>query len=238
MTGWFTGRDEALAWLRARLPEARAERPLLLSGPAGIGKSAFAGHLAAQADLPAVTLSANLGGFRRETLRDFLWSLAEAIRLSLAGRTFEAPQLEKSALVLNPKRNFERAFWQPLMKQLSAHRVLFIGDQMDAFIRPNSELDSLLLPYLYTLLGQHDNLAPLWLLRTRPAALAAEDLAPFECGPTFVLGPLEPHESAALLGNIIGTALPDQMASYVYELTRGHPADLTLIGQGLEARRQ
>ncbi|MBK8985067.1 MAG: SUMF1/EgtB/PvdO family nonheme iron enzyme [Chloroflexi bacterium] len=232
----FVGRDEVFVWLEKHLARRSPTEPLLLYGPARIGKTAVFQEIAAGRLGPQfILVYIDFARLLRDSLSIFLHDLAQTAVAQLQQHGIPLPEPKQQEFVVNPYKAFQDHLLQPALRQLDGRNLLFlcdnlnvVYDQMAADVFAANTFEA-----FYRLIHAHAHAYTLFSL-TYPAANGRPDtFTPFESIPHLALQPLTPAEVATLMRQGTAATAVQDVVTYIHQLTGGYPAPLQRLRQAL-----
>lgn len=236
----FVGREEVIKNIRSSLGNSPVERPLIICGPVGIGKTSLLHQLAGGAlDADVGVLYTDIQKLDTETISGFLWQLAKAIMVSMKRQDLDGPIIEKRMLVLNPQLVFRQRFWNPLLMRAHSVPLLLAWDNFDALAQSGQGSHNLqsLRAYLYGLLKTDAPVDVLLTITGRVEAVGENALAPFHLESYLRLTNLDRDQTLRLIDQAAGLKVFRPVAEFMYSLTNGHPGDTQQLCHALFERQ-
>jgi hypothetical protein len=242
----FVGREDVIESIRHAVRgdilsgKAPADRPLVICGRPGIGKTSLLYRLVDGGLGEHVgVLYADFGHMEAGTFSVFLWQLAKAIMASMGRQGLAAPHIEKRMLILNPQLVFRQRFWNPLLSRVHSTPLVLLWDNFDALLsqgRADHNLPSLR-AYLYDLLLTEAPVDLLLAVTGRVEAIGEDALAPFHLGQSYRLTNLNKDQTLLLIQKSEEMHVFGPVADFIFGLTNGHPGDTQRICHSLYERQ-
>lgn len=234
----FYDRAPARQWVHQQLAAYRPDRPPLIRGRAGSGKTSFLHHLERSpftgvrfAAIPAANLAT-------DQVDALLWTMAVEGTKRLQGQGIQVPAIPRRLFMTDPTDAFPRYFLRPVLDALRQQKFVLAID--DAHLlghllndRPEEAVD---LFNRWQALGGEFQQFNLLLAATpgEPGRVPAF----FAQLPAYELPPLPREDAYALLQEPVPYPIYDDVAAYIYDLAGGHPAALQAVGRALFSRWQ
>jgi KaiC/GvpD/RAD55 family RecA-like ATPase len=224
----FANREFALSWVFDNL-DNEVSTPMIIEGAPGIGRTTFLKQVRKEGYLlDIVPIYVNLKELPLTSFSEFLWVFGKSVVRGLSDNGLSAPPLEKRMLVLRPWQAFQKIFWQPLMASYSGRRLLLILDNMEHLAHQSTspETNRAYRQYLHELLEESQGMKVLASIAGRMATYDPMDIAPFHQSFNYRLSHFTEMQTYELINQnrMLDIFLP--VATYIYSLTGGHPADI------------
>jgi formylglycine-generating enzyme required for sulfatase activity len=234
----YYDRTPARRWVHRQLSTYRPDRPPLIWGRPGSGKTSFLHHLE-RTPFTGYHFSVISAGHPSPDNSPALWGTiaVEGIK-KLQAEGLRINDFPLRAFMKDPQDALSRHFLQPVADVLTGTTwVLAIDDAHHLFLLPEPRSNDT------------TDLLTEWAAWTTPypqikMLLAATPGEPDALPPAFAqlpaynLPPLPREDAYALLQGPVPYAIYDEVAAYIYDLTGGHPAALQALGHALFARWQ
>jgi len=143
-------------------------------------------------------------------------------------------------LVLRPWQAFQKNFWRQLMVSYSGRRFLLILDNIDSLALQSTspETNRAYRQYLYELLEESQDIYAITSIAGRMATYDPRDLAPFHQSLNYRLTQFSEGQTYDLINQNRMLPILQPVATYIYSLTRGHPADIQRLCHAVFERIQ
>lgn len=246
----FFGRQTLFAWLLDQTaPDLAADQPIILHGPAKIGKTAVLKQLEAGAlNPPFLGIYIDFAQTALDSLSALYWEIANAGLNTLARHNLELDTLNHTDFIADPAKALQQQFLLPTEKllqerrpfnQTSQRRLLFLFDNTHLLLE-QSETEALPDNTLVTL---HQHLTAdtsahiLFALREWENGRLLEHPA-LQNGLFYELPPLNETETVALVRQPVTFTLVQDVAQYIYQVTQGHPQKIHQLCHALYEHQQ
>ncbi|MGD2078171.1 MAG: ATP-binding protein [Chloroflexota bacterium] len=237
----FIGREEALESVRNSLGHSPVDDPVIICGPAGIGKTSLLYQLLEGAlNQPVTVLYADIHTMDSGSFSGFLWQLAKAIMSRMEELQLEGPRIEKRMLILNPQLVFRQRFWNPLLAKARTMPLLMAWDNFDTLSGsiPGDHYRQALRAYLFDLLDTDQPVDLLLSVTGRVEAIEKNALAPFQLKRSYRLTNLTEEQTLQLIRQPGRSTIFGSVAEFIYSLTAGHPGDTHRLCHALYERQK
>jgi len=236
----FVSREEALSWVFDNLGNSLS-MPLTIHGAPGIGRTTFLRQVQKEAILQdIIPVYVNLKQMSLDSFSEFLWVFGKTIVGGLADIGFSAPPLEKRMLILRPWQAFQQSFWRQLIKEYSGRRILLILDNFETLANKSisAEATRAYRQYLGGLLEESQDVLALTSFAGRIETYDPVELAPFHQSLNYRITQFSESQTGELINQNPVLSIQQSLASYIYSLTRGHPADIQRLCHAIFERMQ
>ncbi|WP_420644131.1 SUMF1/EgtB/PvdO family nonheme iron enzyme [Candidatus Leptofilum sp.] len=231
----FFGRQALFAWLLDQTaPDLAADQPIILHGPAKIGKTAVLKQLEAGAiNPPFVGIYVDFAQTALDSLSALYWDIANIGLNTLARYNIELDTLNHTDFIADPPKALQQQLLLPTEKilhekrpfsQTSQRRLLFLFDNAHLLLE---QLATEALPD-ETVANLHHHLAAETTAHaifaiTSPKDGRADEHPALQNGLFYELPPLDEDETIALVRQPVTYTLVQDVAQYIYQITEGHP---------------
>ncbi|MCB8941435.1 MAG: formylglycine-generating enzyme family protein [Ardenticatenaceae bacterium] len=231
----FFGRQSLFAWLLDQTaPELTAEKPIILHGPAKIGKTAVLKQLeAGSLNPPFLGIYIDFAQLALDSLSALYWDIANVGLNTLARYNTELDTLNHTDFIADPVKALQQQFLIPTEKilhekrpfsQTSQRRLLFLFDNTHLLLeQSNTEaLPTNTLTNLHQHLTANTSAHAIFAITDLPNESTINHPA-LQDGLFYALPPLNEEEAVALVRQPIPFILVQDVAEYIYQITQGHP---------------
>ncbi|MEZ4594198.1 MAG: formylglycine-generating enzyme family protein [Chloroflexota bacterium] len=246
----FFGRQTFFAWLLDQTaPDLAADQPIILHGPAKIGKTAVLKQLeAGSLNPPFLGIYIDFAQIALDSLSALYWEIANAGLNTLARYNLELDTLNHTDFIADPPKALQQQFLLPTEKllqerrpfsQTSQRRLLFLFDNTHLLLE-RSETDALPDNTLDPL-HQHlttDTSAHVIFALTDPEDGRLPEYPALKNGLFYQLPPLDEAETVALVRQPVTFTLVQDVAQYIYQVTHGHPQKVHQLCHALYEHQQ
>ncbi|MCA9916845.1 MAG: SUMF1/EgtB/PvdO family nonheme iron enzyme [Anaerolineales bacterium] len=247
----FFGRQGFFAWLldQTTAPDLASDQPIILHGPAKIGKTAVLKQLEAGAlNPPFLGIYIDLAKIALDSLSALYWEIANAGLTTLARQNIELDTLNRTDFIADPARALQQQFLLPTEKllqekrpysQISQRRLLFLFDNTHLLLE-QSETEALpenTLSQLHQHLTAETTAHTIFALSDDENGRLLKHPA-VQHGLLYELPPLDEDETIALVRQPVPFTVVQDVAHYVYQITQGHPQKTHQICHALYEHQQ
>jgi len=233
-------REVALSWVFDNL-DNDVGIPLTIDGAPGIGRTTFLKQVQKDGHLSDfVPIYVNLAQIQLDSFSEFLWVFGKTIVRELSDIGLSSPALEKRMLVLRPRQAFHKTFWRQLIVSYNERRLLLILDNFEILANKSTSPETNLgyRQYLFELLGESQDIYALTSLAGRMATYDPMELAPFHQSLNYRLTQFSKTQTYDLINQNRMLSILKPVATYIYSLTGGHPADIQRLCHAICERMQ
>ncbi len=235
----FFGRRRYFLWIGDCLNDVIRHRPLVISGADGFGKTSFANQLVSARPIKdLITVQIEAHSILKSNLRDFFWRVSQAISSGLAIANQPAPPLQKRMLILRPEQEFMKRYWRPLDDILGTRKLLLVFDNIDLLMSPTSHepRHEAVLDIMREIFDESNSIEYLFFLRNGLREILIGDRVLFDALYSARLSNFDRKVAFEIIRQAQPIRIVDRVASYIYELTAGHPNDLQRLCHALFER--
>ncbi len=236
----FVSREKALSWVFDNLDNS-LNMPLTIHGAQGIGRTTFLGQVHKEASLQEIIpIYVNLKQMPLDSFSEFLWVFGKTIVGGLADIGLSAPPLEKRMLILRPRQAFHQSFWRQLIEDYKGRRILLIFDNFESLANKSisAEVNREYRQYLFSLLEESQNVFALTSFAGRIETYDPMELAPFHPTLNYRISQFTEKQTGDLINQNPVLSIQKSLTSYIFSLTRGHPADIQRLCHAIFERMQ
>lgn len=237
----FVGREATFTWIQQQLNQQSPNPFLVLHGPPRIGKTSILKQIEArQSDTDFVPVFVNLRHLPTDSLSMFLWELAGMAVQTLGKRGIDIPPPDQADFIADPQQAFSVRFLQPTLTSLDGRKLLFLLDDLNLLLSPEKPMapEEDIIDIWQQLVTHQEHFYCVCSLEYPSETTPAERVTFLHNVPHLEVGPLSREATVALVRQSISDVVASDVASYIFELSRGHPYHTRLVCQALCARQQ
>ncbi|WP_420631222.1 formylglycine-generating enzyme family protein [Candidatus Leptofilum sp.] len=233
----FFGRQALFAWLLDQTaPDLSADQPIILHGPAKFGKTAVLKQLeTGTLNPPFLGIYVDFAETALDSLSALYWDIANAGLNTLARYNIELHTLNHTDFIADSPKALQQQFLLPAEKilherrpfsQTSQRRLLFLFDNTHLLLEQATAegLPTETLANLHRHLSTDTTAHVIFAITSsdKDQDHIIEHLA-LQDGLFYELPPLDEDETIALVRQPVTYTLVQDVAQYIYQITKGHP---------------
>ncbi|MFO7679173.1 MAG: ATP-binding protein, partial [Chloroflexota bacterium] len=237
----FYGREDVFAWVSQHLAQTSPTQPLVLVGPARIGKTAVLQQIiAGKLGRSIVPIFIDFTDLLQENLSIFLGDLTKLAVNALAEAGFYIDPPDNTEFIASPYKAFKNQFLIPALEKLGERKLLLVCDNLNLLFKAeeNGRFPSQSFDSFYRLIHAHARAYTLFTLTNPDPALSVEPLALIDNIPHYEIKNLDQETAISLIQQSQDFVVFRDAAQFIYQLTAGHPAHTQVYCQAVQMRKQ